>query len=401
MKKTSANKNVPWWIWIAGIDLFLLLVTWLEGYQIEIPYAWRLQGFRLTHEMNLAAWWSGASLFALGMLAYEDCFSGETKLRRALLPLALFFAFLSFDEIGSLHERLVALQYNSGMALATAALAIIPLCAAAATLRRAETRRTGVLLCVGVGLIASVAIQEMLEHAVDWGSHPHGLAALRGVFEEGSELLATLAFFGAMVALRGNRGGNGLAAIVADLRRARFVAPLILAGLALHLAACLLVLPGLDDIPRRGNPGIWYPVVLNLFLFALAYWTARNGAGYRRVVWCVAAIGFLLASATLMGNLMILVPGLTMTPDLPTRLLPLYAWQALFAAWALRDRGVRPFTIVAGLAGAAVLALLHLRFADDVGTVLVFYGAFVCGCALALRASFSISRTTRAVHPVW
>ena len=384
MKKTSANKKVPWWVWIAGIDLLLLFVTWLEGYQIEIPYAWRLETFRLTHEMNLAAWWSGASLFALAMLSYASSFDVEEKLGRALRALALFFAFLSLSEIGSVHERLVALQYTAGMVAATALLAVIPLYAAAAALRRSETRRAGILLCVGVALIASVATQEVLEHAVDWAGLPYTLAALRGVFEEGTELLAMLAFFAALVGLRRGRGGNGFGAVVADLRHARFLGPLILAGLALHLVACLLVFPALDDIPRRGNPAIWFPVTINLLLAAHAYGFARDGAGHQRVVWRVAAAGFLLSSAALMGNLLILLPGVTLSVALPERVLFLYGWQAVFAASVLRERGVRAPFIIAGLAGAAVLVALHWSFAGDVGLMLLFYGLFVGGVALAM-----------------
>ena len=128
-----------------------------------------------------------------GAAAYDRA----PKDARAWMIIAAILLFLSADEIGSLHERL-SLFGNflgvSGWAILLPLGGIIGvylLLALYTFWQNDDKNRQYVLpLFVGFGILGSVAIQEYIELAVDWGS---GASVwIRLAVEEGSELLGMI-----------------------------------------------------------------------------------------------------------------------------------------------------------------------------------------------------------------
>jgi hypothetical protein len=105
--RAFAASRIPWWAWIVAGDAVLLglmlfgdLLPWSAVAAHVFPF------FALQHEMNLATWWSGAQLFMGALIMYERASTGDARERGAWTVLAVVSAGLSFDEIGSIHERL-------------------------------------------------------------------------------------------------------------------------------------------------------------------------------------------------------------------------------------------------------------------------------------------------------
>lgn len=384
------KKRIPWWVWIAGIDLVLLLLTAAERIRPGWPYLWRLiDTAPLTHEMNLGSWWSSMCLFAVALVCYELSATKQADFKMAWLGLAFIVALLSFDEIGSVHERLGLISPDLGRFLfAAGLLAVIPLYVVAKLFRHPETKTASVLICIAFGLFASVAGQEWIEKSLPWSQFPRWTRVLRPVVEEGTELGAVLLLFAAVVTQRGGPGRKSFQALVVDPRNVRSAAVPLLVGLALNAAICLIVLPNLTYAPgpSYGNPAIWYPAVLGVAISGAAFWIGRDSSRWMGAAWKMIAVGFLLSSAALMTDLLKLVPWtpLYLMPDLWSRLVPVYGWQTILIAWMVRKEYLGAAAGAITMALAVVLASLHFRFADQQGLVLLLYSVFACAVGLAV-----------------
>ena len=364
----------------------LLALTAADMLDVSGSYVWRWKSpGRLTTEMNLGAWWSGMCLFAAALVCYEHSGTKNADFKFAWLGLAFILALLSLDEIGSIHERLHLIRYDR-VFLAAGLLAVIPLCVVVKLFRRPETRSASVLICIAFGLFASVAVQERIEIAVGWSQLPLWVSALRAVLEEGTELVATLLILAAVVTQRREPGRTSVQAIVADLRNTPSVAIPVLVALVLNLAVCIIVLPNLTDIPKRGNPAVWYPAMLNVLLFSAAYSLGRDSTRWTCAAWKMIAAAFLFSSAALMTDVLRLVPGTPpyLMPDLWSRLVLLYGWQTLLIAWMMRREYLGAIHGAITVACAVALASLHFRFADQQGLVLLLYSTFACAVGLAV-----------------
>lgn len=175
-----------WWLLaIATTSVFMLLCTlllpWLPGSVVAV-----LRIFNLREESNLGALWSAMLLLLAAMHAFDGWLLHRGQHRsvaRAWLLLSAALIALSFDETGSFHERFtwlgllpIALLFGSMFAYTVVVL-----------FRQPEHRASAIMICVAFFLFGSVALQEVIEHAVNW---PDYLRSVRAAVEEGTELLA-------------------------------------------------------------------------------------------------------------------------------------------------------------------------------------------------------------------
>jgi hypothetical protein len=206
----SLNESQRWlvaWYWLAvTLSILFVLATPLRWYHPDfLPGI--VRQMRLTEENNLAAWWSGVLLLMLAVHAYDArlaSLNSSPHVERAWTILACILLFFSADEVGSIHERLSILGSNVGVGDWGL---LIPLGAVlGAFLLRAlhifwkaggEHRRRVWLLILGFGTLGSVAIQEVIEHAVEWGTGPG--VWIRAVVEEGTELLGMIILLGVLL----------------------------------------------------------------------------------------------------------------------------------------------------------------------------------------------------------
>ncbi|MDP5217875.1 hypothetical protein Q5Y75_11655 [Ruegeria sp. 2205SS24-7] len=215
----------------------------------------------MAHENNLAAWFSGALLAIIGLHMMDGntlCRSSLPRAARAWAITAGVFFFLSADEVGSLHERLSGVGRTMGVGswgllLPLGAVLAALLLWAVATLWRAGDvqRKQALILLVGFALLGSVAVQEVLEHAMTWNS-AHA-SALRIAIEEGSELAGMLVLL--CVAISNTSG------VLADRHGAPFAVPVerrhgLLILLIVLAPAISYVTAGLQD-HGRGRPADW------------------------------------------------------------------------------------------------------------------------------------------------
>ncbi|WP_299819444.1 hypothetical protein [uncultured Jannaschia sp.] len=269
-------------------------MTWQEW---SSNLTWHLD---LGVENNVAAWWSGALLAACAFFAsdgYARFRHDDRPAARAWLAIAAILLFLSADEIGSLHERLSLL--GKALNLGSWAL-LLPLGAllgsayvwsAIVLSRRGDAERRRVLvLSLGFGLLASVALQEFIEHAVAWESP--AAKALRRVVEEGTELA------GMLVLLRVT-SGNSFAS-EERLPFQSFFDALKPLGMIVLFAAPLLVAVTLwlPDHGMRGRPSDWLAAVMFLGAGALA---ARHAVFSRENVTGAFALVLLCGMASVVS----------------------------------------------------------------------------------------------------
>lgn len=144
-------------------------------------------------ENNVGAWWSGTLLLLASVFAFDGYASHRNSdaERRGWLTLALVLIMLSFDEIASLHEYIISTARP---------LIVVPgLIGAGMTLYAFHQlisakvdRRMIVRLGVAFALLATIPMQEVLQHAREWNDPV--LYGVRALIEEGAEIAAMLIF---------------------------------------------------------------------------------------------------------------------------------------------------------------------------------------------------------------
>ena len=113
--RNESPRRVPWYAWIVAVDLILIAATIIQFHVPSIGDSplfsdgrgWRiLQPFDLSVENNPATWWSGISLLAAGLLAYELFASRQGRTALGWLCVSIILVGFSCDEMASSHERM-------------------------------------------------------------------------------------------------------------------------------------------------------------------------------------------------------------------------------------------------------------------------------------------------------
>ena len=297
--------RIPWWAWIVAGDAVLIGLMLFGRLLPASPVAARVFSFlALQHEMNLAAWWSGAQLFMGALFMYERASVGDTRERGAWAVLAVVSAGLSFDEIGSIHERLGHRSWRP--LLLVAVPLVVALAWALLRLVRMPGRRLAVLLIVlAYGLFAVVAGLEYLESVV------HRIAP-RGLGLELEESLELVGFLLLLFAAIGRRpaGASGLRAVIPDPARLAYLPGLLAAGLVAYPVLAVGIVPRFTDLYVRGNPAVWYPSAVFGLLACQAATVQDRADRSRQRVWGALAGLFLLASIGAVFPLVNLAPNI-------------------------------------------------------------------------------------------
>jgi hypothetical protein len=300
-------------------------------------------------------------------------FDGYVLLRRSApgaargwIMLAAVLLFLSFDEVGSIHERLGTL--SRALSLGTWSL-LLPLGAvlgavclrAMVLLGRAEGERHKLWpIAIGFALFGSVALQEFLEHRIDWQTDV--ARAIRVAVEEGTELLGMLILLRialantAELAQRSIASGRTAFAALDELRR-----PLVAIGLAVAPALAFGT-AALPDQASRGHPADWLAAAA--FLAAglvpcrpfpldgrgVASWAKWLASG----LCCLASVAVVAISPLKLVELGPVEVSLRMVIVVAISIL-------VGAAWACAPDGKgRPYAIGVVVVGALAAALLPL-----------------------------------------
>ncbi len=289
MKKIDA---IPWYYWIIGIDFFFILITFVASYRY-VPYSWN---FFLGHERTIGTWWSGICLLSLALLSYELFSMKKDATKTAWLALSFLFLALSWDEIGSFHERvgdwsvLWKFAVIGGICLAYSLIILF---------RTEETRRSGWLIMIGFILFASVALQERLEHTINW---PYRFEGVRVTVEEGTELLGMLICFAGIASQKRNMHGfNSWKNIIPDPAKMKLLYIALFLGLLCQLVASVFT-QYLSDLHKRGNPAVWYPSAIYYLLFCLSVWKSYNFDEKKRKYWLSFAVCSLIFSIAVVAK---------------------------------------------------------------------------------------------------
>jgi len=257
------NKWPALWFYGASTVCLLLVVATVNGIGL----------FSLRNESNPAALWSGMLLLLIAIHAFDGRSqhqSDNPSVGRAWLVISMILVSLSFDEIGSLHERLPSdthLQYW----LWVSPFALVYACASAYALlvlyRSEEFRWSAKLIFLGFLLFASVALQEEIEWRLDLPEH---LKPIRGGIEEGSELLGMILLLKAsMINTRGLLSRTGESAFPAMEAVESWRTPVLALGLIGGPLVSIFTV-NLDlESQTHGIPADW-PATAVFFLAAFA-----------------------------------------------------------------------------------------------------------------------------------
>lgn len=257
----AIRRPLRWFVPIIVVDVVIGVWTLLTPHlpDTELLGLFK-QTFNLGLELNLAVWWSSMMLAAaaLGALVLSRRAGEDTW---GWTGLAVVFASLSLDELGSLHER----NHGPARYVAIAVYAAITCAALFRLVQRDRSTQAG-LVAAALGLFA-LAFEPLEElNAAATGGF-EGIAIL---LEEGAELLAI---------------GLILLAVVmtsSDARTARADVLLPAPDHASTRWACLSVLGvgavvAVAYLPSdgRGDPGRWFAAA-GFVIVAAVVWDGRD-----------------------------------------------------------------------------------------------------------------------------
>ena len=195
---SSRSWRLKYIVVLSAISLVILAFPVIVDFATFLPDGFRAElrrSINVGQENNIAAWWSGSLLFLAGMHALDGyqfhTTKGSADRSRAWLVIAAILVGLSLDEIGSLHERVHYLPFETWQFYLLVGSAIIAISGWALWRIWADRsqRSTVVAIVIALSCFAAVVGQEYLEHSIDWPSH---LVPLRTALEEGTELFAML-----------------------------------------------------------------------------------------------------------------------------------------------------------------------------------------------------------------
>ena len=297
---------------LLGLNVFLALgtavfiIAWAqrEQYQpLELSFLrYVLVQVHLATENVLAAWYSSMLLLAVALaalIAYTlprraDIPASPRWLREAWLVVAAVFVVLSFDEIGSMHERIgVAVTFGRPEGWGWVYVLALPIAAIAAYLAAFawfELRRVPLafrLFVAGVALFVCNPILEQIEMALirgegaradTWQRFAHDVLL---VLEEGVlEIFGTMCFLGGILVWVREHAPGPDASLTARVSpeavaRASGIAAIVIAAGVLASAAAVRILPAGDT----GIPMNWFPAAAAFLVFVLTL-AARQALPY-------------------------------------------------------------------------------------------------------------------------
>lgn len=290
MSITQKLSQIPWWIVFVVVNAILVVATVISAYlEPNTTLSTLMNHLYLGGEMNAAAWWSSMLLLTIALGAYHLASTRTDHTNRAWAIMALAFAALSWDELGSFHERLIA--YSGWVSLAPVALVffVLMVYALATLYRTPATRPSAILFIIGSAFLSSILFQELLEK---FGDIPTSLLGIRTGIEEGSELIG-LFFCQFAIVRQISERTNGVGKLGIRIDQLRFLLPILLMIAMLSFALAFLSLD-LDDMAIRGDPPAWLPsaILWMLGLHALYLWHQTPS----KALWGLASItGFLLS----------------------------------------------------------------------------------------------------------
>jgi hypothetical protein len=285
--RTDKWVTYPWWNWIWAINLALIVATVFLTYYPSLPI---LHYFNLAGELNVAAWWSAVLLLNAALLGYRNFSQASGLTKSAWLVISCILLVLSWDEIGSLHERILRISWLDYSPYAIVGVVLLAFAVTQLFLKQA-TQRSALLLLLGFTIFALVAVQEYFEHAIQWPVWSWGI---RAAIEEGSELLGIFCCLSGMNAHQQvTPEGKSLLGLLPN-PRVMNLSRVVLICFAIHGVSCVWI-PHLSDMPNRGNPALWYPAALYFLLFADAvhqYWNRRK----QQKIWLPLSVLWLASS---------------------------------------------------------------------------------------------------------
>ena len=278
---------VFWFLGICGISLFLIVATLLGN---RMP----LRGFSLSTENNFAALWSSMLLLLAAVHAFDGWVahrSSQRSIALAWLFISFVIAALSFDETGSFHERVPSIgDLSEWWTLLPFAVFFGGLVAYAfiVLFLSEEFHREAVLIAAAIALFASVALQEYIQHEVDWD----GVRGFRLILEEGTELLGmVLLVKAAMINTRGILSVGAPASFPVFELITVYRIPIVIASLLFAPLIALFTVSLPPNDYDHGFPADW-PAAALFFLATFAtirpYLAARVTLGYP--AWLMAAL---------------------------------------------------------------------------------------------------------------
>lgn len=267
-------RTLPWMpLVLAGI-VGVLLATLL--WQLDVVGPFGIVGqFSLAGEQTLAVWWSTLLFTVAALACFQQAREGQGA-RWAWALLAAVLLILSWDEAGSLHERAFQGEEAGDLTrnIVGALLGASTFAAVMRLLPVRATRASGVFFFLAFGLLATVPVQEWLEHNSDMAAR---LGPARVLIEEGTELAA--AFLLLAGCARARTSWMKVEALAPSVATYAALRPLLLLLLAPVAAACLLWLPHLTDLTFRGNPGLWFASVVPMAIGLTLVSAGRELAG--------------------------------------------------------------------------------------------------------------------------
>ena len=350
MRLRIVGKELIFFIAIsAGLSVFLLFATsevisfWrsYEGTWTETPTYYKFLTFlNLADEDVVASWFSSMLLAAIAWLAVM-CFLLDRKrpgphwLDYGWALISLIFAALSFDELGSLHERVRLPGRSGGNWLWYAPIvALLPLYLGLfAFFRMRKDKLALVLVFLGGLAFASIPIQEHFEVGVE-----RGAAWQRPVshflLEEGAELAAMLVILIAFVRyvlnfMREERAGGGEAVEIEIRPWVVVIWSLAIFGLGVLAGEIATMSLQPDDL--SGTPRHWFPAWASFSAGCLAWLRPER---------TLSARGFALGQLAAVCVTASILVGASLHTFEPL-VLAFSAWLAvawLFAAIMLRSR---------------------------------------------------------------
>jgi len=270
------------------ISIFLCFVTMFSRL---LPQPFSV--FNLRGESNFAALFSGIFLLIIALHAFDGWSSNrfsKPRVAAAWMMLSLVLITLSFDEIGSLHERLPS-DTHIIYWIWVLPFALIYACISAYALvvlyRSEQYRSSAKLIGLGFLLFASVALQEEIEWSLDWSANRYlrfFKSWFRPVIEEGTELLGMILLLKAsMINTRGLLSQYGPSTFPTLEAVKAWRTPVLILGLVGGPLVAFFTESLPPDSSGHGLPADW-PAAALFSLAALAaarpYFVLGRGVGW-------------------------------------------------------------------------------------------------------------------------